>query len=1101
MSVAPAIAAETIIFAINSAIKLSHNFKQLYAQRVREEDVVVPIPDFDPTPNLFRMHDFFEGLPAEQLEAREGLAALHKKAKEERDLNPEDLATYRAFFHELYAEQEGQPAPADLTQEELWALFRIQSSGEAEERSVLQLAAGSLVNIGVDYFVQVPGALNQDSVHGRILYHVLSAFDEIDFTEHELAKKRFSEQLLPRLFAATAEAVAEVSDEISNDPHFQALLKATAKGIANDIYARAEQLDPLQREEAMQWGQLLLRSVIKNAGDFVLSAPEVFFDTNTGASAIIQSSGMVLLEAILGDEEDKVSFKAALSPEVLDRLTRATLAILAEHPELITQQEGVRLIVESVAEAVRAEEALLEKGLLPELVRIVLEQSAGHLDQLWPDRENGRDHLLVAALQLLLRQLSEVPPAGQWQPRLTKPQLLDLIEELLDEVVHNPAWVLQEVDKKPVLAEVVRVTMMALRQIPEEERLQPEVFRAVLRLALAATITHPKIIEEIPWGEEGERVVVLQKAMELLVACVFVPEEAPQVNRLQLFMELLEYIVDVILREHPDAEGLLLVELLFDSGVDYSRGFDRRLADQLVDAALAVLANHPELAEKPGALRRILAGVFDALDSADIRSPHLAPLLVKLLLEQAAVNAHLIVEAEEGQPRHLLLIALRQILEALAAGENNGRWRPQVYPGQIEQLLSVLLDEVVDHPYWLTDKVQDDELLRELLGAVFDALEATPPAQRLTAETLEMLLRLCLRVVALSPRVLDEEWFGGAAEKEQVLQKALELVFAFVANPDENRARWLPELLEYALDVLLRRYPDKRGLILIDLILFEHNGIDYSRGFEREQAEALAAVALQVLMQHPDLVAKDQVLKEIIVNMARNLSEAGIEQPHLLRDLIHLALESTAEHIDLLLDDSAVNTRHLLIMASWQVLNALTQPVEDGEWKPRLSNAQIVDLIERMYEAILTNPRWAEQPLFHLLHAVFQAMQRMPRGTAIPYALLRHLIDRALEAANRQPALVLEIETASGEKQLRLQLALEAFVIELYGDAAQPTDEWYLSQRPVFELLADYYLSYLSATPASEQDIERARAQVREAIDTWREHLNRDLAEVIAAME
>ncbi|HKK78483.1 MAG TPA: hypothetical protein VJ933_02595, partial [Phaeodactylibacter sp.] len=616
------------------------------------------------------------------------------------------------------------------------------------------------------------------------------------------------------------------------------------------------------------------------------------------------------------------------------------------------------------------------------------------------------------------------------------------------------------------------------------------------------TITHPKVIEEIPWGEEGERVVVLQKAMELLVACVFVPEETPQVNRLQLFMELLEYIVDVILRAHPDAEGLLLVELLlFDSGVDYSRGFDRRLADQLVDAALEVLASHPELAEKPGALRRILAGVFDVLDSADIRSPHLASLLVKLLLEQAAVNAHLIVEAEEGQPRHLLLIALRQILEALAAGEDNGRWRPQVYPGQIEQLLSVLLDEVIAHPYWLTDKVQEDELLREVLVAVFDALEATPPAQRLTAETLEMLLRLCLRVVALSPRVLDEEWFGGATEKEQVLQKALELVFAFVANPEENRAQWLPELMEYALDVLLRRYPDKRGLILIDLILFEHNGIDYSRGFEREQAEALAAVALQVLMQHPDLVAKDQVLKEIIVNMARNLSEAGIEQPHLLRDLIHLALESTAEHIDLLLDDSAVNTRHLLIMASWQVLNALTQPVEEGEWKPRLSNAQIVDLIERIYEAILTNPRWAEQPLFHLLHAVFQAMQRMPQGTAIPYALLRHLIDRALEAANRQPDLVLKVETASGEKQIRLQLALEAFVIELYGDAAQPTDEWYLSQRPIFELLADYYLSYLSATPASEQDIERARAQVREAIDTWREHLNRDLAEVIAAME
>ena len=911
MSVAPAIAAETIIFAINSAIKLSHNFKQLYAQRVREEDVVVPIPDFDPNPNLYSMYRFIESLPEQMLEGREELAALHKKAEEERELSPEETETYRTYFRELRAAQRGQPAPADLTQEELWALFRAQSSGETEERSVLQLAAGSLVNIGVDYFVQVPGALNQDSVHGRVLYHLLSAFDEIDFTEHQNAKKRFSEQLLPRLFAATAEAVAEVSDEISNDPHFQALIRATAKGIANDIYARAEQLGPLQREEAMQWGQLLLRSVIKNAGDFVLSAPEVFFDTNTGASAIIQSSGMVLLEAILGEDEDRVVFKAALSPEVLDRLTRATLAVLAEHPALITQQQGVRLIIEGVAEAVGEEESLLEKGLLPELVRIVLEQSAGHLEQLWTERENGRDHLLVAALRAVLLQLSEEPEDGQWRPQLTKLQLLDLVEELLDEVVQNPAWVLQEVNGKPVLAEVVRVSLMALRQTPEEERLQPEVFRAILRLALETTITHPDIIEEIPWGEEGERVIVLQQAMELLVACVFAPEETPKVNRLLLFMELLEYILDVILHEHPDTEGLLLVQLLlFDSGIDYSKGFDRRLADQLVDAALEILANHPELAEKPGALRRILAGVFDALDSADMRAPHLAPLLVKLLLEQAAVHAHLIVEAEEGQPRHLLLIALRQILEALAAGEENGRWRPQIYPGQVEQLLSVLLDEVVEHPYWLTKKVQEETMLREVLEAVFDALEATPPAQRLTAETLEMLLRLCLRVVALSPRVLDEAWFGGAREKEQVLQKALELVFAFAADKEENHARLLPELLEFALDVLLRRYPDKRGLILIDLILFEHNGIDYSRGFEREQAEALADIALQVLMQHPDLVAKDQVLNEIIVNMARNLSEAGIEQPHLLRDLIHLALESTAEHIDLLLDDSSSNTRH-----------------------------------------------------------------------------------------------------------------------------------------------------------------------------------------------
>jgi hypothetical protein len=1098
----PSLTAEAIIFAINSAIKISQNLRRAYAHSIQEKGLVLPLPEFDPKIKLDTVIYFFDKHP-DFLRQWERLADLHRKADSGADLSPEEDKEYQGYYQTFIAQREGLGPYAEMSESELISLFKVRQWKKGEgHANVLQLVAGTLVEIGVDYFTHVPGALNRESAHGRALHQFLSAFDEIDFADIPDIKRDFSNRLLPRLFAAAAESVATLSEEIAGDEKLQSFIKATAKGIANDIYQRAGSLDAMQREEAVQWGQLVLRSMINNAGQYVLSSPQSFFGTNEPVSKIIESSGLILLDAILGDDPDKVDFRNALSPDSLDRMVRATLGVIAEHPNVISGQRGVKEIIGGVATALKDQEDILGKGFLPELARIVLEQSAGKLDLLWRETPEGPEHLLVLAIKQTLGALSEKRDDGAWNPTLTRNQLLGIMEELLDDVVQNPAWIMDEVNGQSVMAQVLEVTFNALRTIPKEERLHADVTRQIIHLSLQTALVNQKVLDKLKWGSKQEETVILTKALELVFAFTFRKEVLP-VGRLQLMADLLDYTSNVILRQHPDEKGLVLLDLiLFQSGIDYSGGFDAQLAGQITDAALQALASHPELVAKPQALRNILSGVAGALDSAGIKQPGILSRLVQLVLQHTALNAHLLIDASEDQPKHLLLTTLEQLLAGLSASDGSGAWKPGFTTAQVENLIGSLLDEIVRHPFWVAEKVYQDSLLAEVLNAVFQALATIPQQERLSPETLDLLLQLCLRVVATSPTLLQKVHFADDEQEKEILQRALELVFAYTSSSDAdkaNRMLLLPDLVHFTLETLIVKYPDKRGLILAELVLFEDNGIDYSQGFQPELAQQLADSALAVLSQHPELVTNDQMLCQIIANVAGALRDSGLDQPDLLPELIRLTLESTAEHIDLLLDEGRVNTRHLFVLAAWQALKAVAQPAEDGKWRPRLSNSQILEIIAVVYETILRNPQWAlQEPYLNLLlQAVFHALQSVPEPFTVPYTLILCMVEKSIEAANRQRELLIEIETPEGVRKLRLQYSLEGFITVLYRENGQTEAAWYLSQSHIVEMLVHHYLLYLASTPVSQEDMDAAQDQIHTAIALWEKDFSQNLAGIL----
>lgn len=832
---------DAIIFAINSAIKLGSNAQKAYINRIRDKDLLLPLLAVDFRPTLLDMYTFFDKPEnSKYLNELEDLLKLHKKAgKKPPTLNEEELEAYRQFYFNLNSDT------GPLSPDGLLSLLKIrQFEKNKTSGSVLQAVAGSLVEIGVDYFKLTPGALNPGSVQGRLFQKFLGAFDGISLADNPNLKQDISNRLLPNLFSAAAESLGELSPRIAADEKVQDFIQATAKGIANDIFERAAQreLDETQKNEAVKWGQVVLRSMIHNGGNYIISSPQALFGTNQAVSQIIESSGRALLDAILDDESDSVNFRNALSQESLDQIARAALSVVAEHPQIISGNKGIKEIIAGVATAVQQEE-FLEKGFLPELTRIVLEQSAGRLDLLWKETPTGPEHILVSALGQVLSALSEKQDDATWKPVLSKKSLLSIVEELVDDVAKNPAWILDEMHGKPALAEVMEATFAALRTLPKGERVNAEVFRQIIRLGLQTTLVNPRVLNKINWGTDQEETAILSKGLEIVFAFTFPKDLPPSLNRLGLMTELLEFTTGVVLRQHPD----------------------------------------------------------------------------------------------------------------------------------------------------------------------------------------------------------------------------------------------------------------KRGLILLSLILSEQAGMDFTSGFQPETAKQLIESAFAVLAQHPNLVTHDKALQQLLGDIAETIHASGLKHPDLLPDLIRLTLDHSAGYLEMLWDVEQPETKHLLVQAAGQTLRALAQLEESGKWAPKLSHTQILEVISLVYQAVVANPKWVRQEelIFNLLKAIFAGLRKTPDDFIVTYPHIRDVIEKAIEAASKQKELLSTIKLPDGTEELLLQYALEQLFQLLFKRGSDEETVWYLSQAPIVKVLVEHYLGYLTGTPYKEEKIKLAIGQMEMAVAMWKAGFSQDMTDIL----
>lgn len=1073
---------DAIIFSIHSAIKLGRGLEKAYANSIKGKAIVLPLPAIDPTIKFERMTRFFRREEGEIYVTPEikvdgkmvpnpkylpGLAALNFKAQQgddEDNISADEKAEFENCFHSFFRviHHATEFDPNDIE-----GLFRIRQweKGTAPNPSPLQMVSGTIVEIGIDYFNQVPGAIRSDSTAGRFVKSFLGAIDTVEFAENNALKDTLVKQIIPKLFVSTAETLGAEAHKITDNLKLQNFIGETTKGLAKDMYTRIDKLGTADdQDEVIRWGQLVYRSMVKNAGTYVVNSSGELFGADEKEAALIKSVGTEIMKALLDPNPSGVNLKNVFTPESLDGVVKAALTVVAQYPELVSGRDGVKEIVSGVAGAV-AQSGINQPGIVPEIARLILLNTAGNLAVLWDIKDPNAKHLLVSATQQILTALT-AKPNEKWKPQLTRSQVVFIIEDLLEDVVTNPSWITDKVNADSLLSEVLNSTFNALKTIPEGDRINVNALETILEINIRTVATSKLALSKVRWGSGQQETTILNHALDLVFTFVF--KDKKSADRTDLLINLLDYVMDVLVAQNPNSKGLLLTQLILneDFGVIQANGFNEETADLLIKATLGVFSAHPELAVKDKALQNMISGVALALSKSGISQPDIISEFIRLTLVNAAGNMNLIIKAPHADPEHLFVIALQQILTVISKKPAAGKWKPNITGSQLLTISENLLDEVIHNPSWITNSVNENSLLSEVLNATFNSLENVPENQRFSSSTLETLIQLNIRTVATSQQALSKIKWGNGGEETTILNKSLDLIYSFVFK-DQNsgdKTELLLDLTDYIMNTAVVAHPNAKGLVLTQLLLNAGSGVVRENGLNKAAADKLVSAALSVISANPNLLADNAALQNMISGVSSALSTAGINEPYLFTEFIRLVLLNAADNLDLVIPSDNNVSKHLLVEALSQILDILTTKPTEGKWKPKLTGAQTLSISENLLDEVVKNPSWVIKSdgnnslLSEVLKTTFSTLELVPKGQRLSGDTVERLIKINMRTVAVSEQVLNKTKWGSGEEETTILNKALDLVFEFVFEDNPTVDKGEL----LYDLL-DYILNVIIA--------------------------------------
>src|SRR5262249_11243006 len=157
--------------------------------------------------------------------------------------------------------------------------------GKSPFPNPVQRVAGTLIDIAVDYFATVPGAISEHSKQGKALRQFLLGLSSVDFADARI------DQIVIALFSAALDTLKDNPQLIVEDKDDEALVTKIVGGIVQDVKDRlaATDVGDLDAEDRLkQYGKVVLRSLLKNAGQAIVDDPGVL-GLERGGKTLVQS--------------------------------------------------------------------------------------------------------------------------------------------------------------------------------------------------------------------------------------------------------------------------------------------------------------------------------------------------------------------------------------------------------------------------------------------------------------------------------------------------------------------------------------------------------------------------------------------------------------------------------------------------------------------------------------------------------------------------------------------------------------------------------------------------------------------------------------------
>jgi hypothetical protein len=509
-------ASEIIMFGINAGVRLYGQARQAYVEKTRERELVIPLPGLPHSPTVTRAFAYFkDNMQGKQFVAMSiRLAELHEMAKAGaqafKDSHPEEAKEYVDLYVFYRLGDDGKLVNEKFLISEVVALNTLAQwrRGETPHPTALRRIAGTVTEIGIDFFATGPGAgkLAGNTPTNILLREVLLTLDNHSFVSEGL------EGTIEKVFIATLDAIEENPTIISGDPKVQKFVSGVAGGVVEDIQDRIDNLPENQRlfaaDRLSDVARAVFRSVVRNGADMVLDNPETFLGTQAGGESEMASKiGKIVLNTVLPEGSTGTNLSAIATGETLDKLVKGALSVLAEHPDLMgTDHPGIEMIVQEVATKLANQTERIGPDLFPDVAQLVLEKTAKNLELFWKP-EGDAENLAVTAVGLLLGELASKPDEGKWKPKLSKSQVLNVVEAVLDDLAANPAIITRKVNGKPAVDAAIAAILAGLVE-QKLEHFSSESAAKIAVSGLKAATDRWEMLEPLGAGADAAKLAI-----------------------------------------------------------------------------------------------------------------------------------------------------------------------------------------------------------------------------------------------------------------------------------------------------------------------------------------------------------------------------------------------------------------------------------------------------------------------------------------------------------------------------------------------------------------------------------------------------------------
>jgi hypothetical protein len=253
--------------------------------------------------------------------------------------------------------------------------------------------------------------------------------------------------------------------------------------------------------------------------------------------------GGAMLDLILSDTTG-TGYKKLFDGPGLEKVTRAALSVVAQHPDIVldTDNQGISELVSAMATDLAQMSTPYTGEVLPEVLRLLLENSAGSLELVWQDRDKPSTHLLLLAAKKALTVVSAKPADGQWKLEFTPADAVEVVECVCTELKANPAWLLHDASEFEPLLQVLldqTVNIIRAKAGPEVTR---EAAKNILFAAIPACLSRAEFSKNITI--DGQTKAFFNACLETILAAAFKSTDMKARCRLTSAMGL-ELLLDV----------------------------------------------------------------------------------------------------------------------------------------------------------------------------------------------------------------------------------------------------------------------------------------------------------------------------------------------------------------------------------------------------------------------------------------------------------------------------------------------------------------------------------------------------------------------------